>query len=409
MNLSTQLRIVLLLVGAAIWLAIYLFGKRRATQASPIAARAAETPQVHETPGFIPAEDIDEDEFETPAYMRRQGQREPRQDYEPRIASADDYLDQNEVDESPLYVDDGENHARATTQAQRVDAPDPQTLSPSQPVHADSRFSEPLYTEPVFDSVANEHSAAFSGRREPTVTFDGFVVTDHVTTQQESEPTHYDEPVSVEAEPPTLPNIPIVETPVAAANHGYTHRADPAPAGSSIAPTLSEVVPVPAERVTVRNATQDAAPVSVNKAGTAPRRKIIALRIPMAERVPGVQLLSLLQSERLQHGKFSIFHRMQDAGTVFSVASMVEPGSFDPHTMGEQQFPGVTLFMLLPGPMDGLVAYDQMLSCAQRIAHATGGVLQDERGSKLTPQIMEKLRDEVLDFQHLVGGMATAH
>ncbi len=76
--------------------------------------------------------------------------------------------------------------------------------------------------------------------------------------------------------------------------------------------------------------------------------------------------------------------------------------------MSEQQFPGVTLFMLLPGPADGLVAYDQMLSCAQRLAHATGGVLQDERGSKLTPQAMGKLRDEVLDFQHLIGAMAAA-
>jgi cell division protein ZipA len=93
---------------------------------------------------------------------------------------------------------------------------------------------------------------------------------------------------------------------------------------------------------------------------------------------------------------------------VFSVASMVEPGTFDLQAMSEQQFPGVTLFMLLPGPVDGLVAWDQMLSCAQRIAHATGGVLQDERGGKLTPQTLEKLREEVLDFQHLIGASATA-
>jgi FtsZ-interacting cell division protein ZipA len=45
-----------------------------------------------------------------------------------------------------------------------------------------------------------------------------------------------------------------------------------------------------------------------------------------------------------------------------------------------------------------------MLSCAQRLAHATGGTLQDERGSKLTPHSMERLREEVLDFQHLIGG-----
>jgi cell division protein ZipA len=125
----------------------------------------------------------------------------------------------------------------------------------------------------------------------------------------------------------------------------------------------------------------------------------------MPERVAGSELLSLLQREQLQHGKFSIFHRMHETQAVFSVASMVEPGTFDPAAMATQQFPGVTLFMQLPGPLDGLIAYDQMISCAQRVAHATGGSLQDERGSKLTQQTMERLREEVLDFQHLIGGV----
>lgn len=178
---------------------------------------------------------------------------------------------------------------------------------------------------------------------------------------------------------------------------------------AAAAPTLSEAVAAPhrAAQPVQQSSAAPAAGASKSSANAA-RRKIIALRVPMPERVPGAQLLALLQGERLQHGKFNIFHRQHDGGTVFSVASMVEPGSFDLHSMSEQQFPGITLFMLLPGPLDGLVAYDQMLSCAQRIAHATGAVLQDERGSKLTPQSMDKLRNEVLDFQHLLGAVTAS-
>src|SRR5690242_15588579 len=115
MNLSTQLRIILLLVGAAIWLAIYLFGKRKVAQHTAAATPAmTEVPQASEAPpGFMPAEDVDEDEFETPAYMRRQGQREPRQDYEPRIANAHDYVDMDEVRDDDRLVDDNRDQPPA--------------------------------------------------------------------------------------------------------------------------------------------------------------------------------------------------------------------------------------------------------------------------------------------------------
>jgi cell division protein ZipA len=96
---------------------------------------------------------------------------------------------------------------------------------------------------------------------------------------------------------------------------------------------------------------------------------------------------------------------MHAGESVFSVASMVEPGSFDLADMVQQQYPGVTMFMLLPGPLDGLIAFDQLLSCAQRLTHALSGVLQDERGIKLLPHHVERLREEVLDFQHLLGSV----
>ncbi len=436
MNLSTQLRIILLLVGAAIWLAIYLFGKRKSAQHDAAAPVTNDCTQAKEAPpGFTPAEDVEEDEFETPAYLRRQGQREPRQDYEPRIASAHDYVDMDEVrDDERQFMDDDidrpQVHAAHAVQAPPLATPvqsahefaDPAEVQQHEPVYAEPHFDKAVYIQPeAIETAVNEPvvSVEPSGRREPTIEFDKFVVVDDaVAGKQQPAPVAHDGPVrAVAPEPPTLPNIPVVDHSVETATNSHTHHAESVTgSGPNTAPTLSDAVPAPAERMTVRTSQATAQSASVSppaasaskSSGNAARRKIIALRVPMPQRVPGSQLLSLLQGECLQHGKFSIFHRMQNAGTVFSVASMVEPGTFDPQVMGEQQFPGVTLFMLLPGPVDGLVAYDQMLSCAQRIAHATGGVLQDERGSKLTPQTMEKLRDEVLDFQHLIGGMAAA-
>jgi cell division protein ZipA len=214
--------------------------------------------------------------------------------------------------------------------------------------------------------------------------------------------------VSHAADEPTIPSVS--EVVAAAATLPRTSAAHDAPLHVQT-PTLSESVAVasPARPATPARPTEKPAEKTVSPAA---RRKIVALRLAMPG-VPGAQLQALLQAERLEYGRFNIFHRTHGTstgtGTVFSVASMVEPGSFDPEQMAQQPFPGITLFMLLPGPLDGLIAYDQMLSCAQRLAHATHGTLQDDRGNPLTPQFMERLREEVLDFQHLMGNLPVSH
>ena len=135
-------------------------------------------------------------------------------------------------------------------------------------------------------------------------------------------------------------------------------------------------------------------------------RKIVVLRLSSgAQRFDGAKLRERFDDERLQYGKYDIYHRVDEQGlTLFSVASMVEPGTFDPPAMPATQFPGVTLFMQLPGPHEGAAAYDQMLGCARNLEEALGGMLQDERGAELTPLRAERIREEIVDFQHLFGG-----
>lgn len=134
-------------------------------------------------------------------------------------------------------------------------------------------------------------------------------------------------------------------------------------------------------------------------------RKILSLRLSLApQRVEGAKLLEVLQEELLTHGKYEIFHRLHSDGqTLFSIASMVEPGNFDLEKMGETLYPGVTFFTQLPGPVAGMHALNEMVACARRLHQSLGGVLQDDRGVPLTVHRIERMRQEVRDFERPPG------
>ena len=131
------------------------------------------------------------------------------------------------------------------------------------------------------------------------------------------------------------------------------------------------------------------------------RRKIIALRIAAGTpRFTGAQLLESLQAEHLQHGKYGVFHRLASAdASLFSIASMVEPGTFDPARMQSETYPGITMFAQFPGPADAVLTFNDMVSCARRLHERLGGTLQDERGVPLTVHRVERLRQELRDFE----------
>ena len=131
------------------------------------------------------------------------------------------------------------------------------------------------------------------------------------------------------------------------------------------------------------------------------RRKILSLRLAVApQKMEGGKLQEALLAESLQHGKYSIFHRLHGDGTiVFSVAAMVEPGTFDLEKMGETLYPGITMFTQLPGPVPGMHALNELVACARRLQANLGGTLQDERGVPLTVHRIERMRQEVREFE----------
>lgn len=135
----------------------------------------------------------------------------------------------------------------------------------------------------------------------------------------------------------------------------------------------------------------------------ASKQKIVALRVVSpGERWPGRAVTDALEAEGLRFGRYSIYHCQRDDGkSLFFVASMVEPGSFDPENIDETSFPGISMFAVLPGPLDAPTTFDQMLAAARRLAERLGGQVQDEHGSSLTAQRVLSLREELAHFEHL--------
>ena len=133
-------------------------------------------------------------------------------------------------------------------------------------------------------------------------------------------------------------------------------------------------------------------------------QKIVTLRIVGRNKKPfhGDELILSMRGIGLRHGKFGIFHRYDgndESRTIFSAASLVEPGSFDLANIKEQQIPGISLFLVLPGPVDGVEAFDLMMAAARALARTMDGELLDESGSTLSIQRERYLREEIIQFQ----------
>lgn len=136
-----------------------------------------------------------------------------------------------------------------------------------------------------------------------------------------------------------------------------------------------------------------------------PQQKIVTMRLVAKKHgaFAGDDLVLNLRSVGMRHGKFGIFHKFHDDDerqVVFSAASLVEPGSFDLENVKNQKIPGISLFMVLPGPLDGCQAFDQMMEAGRTLTKALHGELLDESGSTLSIQRQRYLREEIIQYQH---------
>ncbi|MGI9204703.1 MAG: cell division protein ZipA C-terminal FtsZ-binding domain-containing protein [Woeseiaceae bacterium] len=134
-------------------------------------------------------------------------------------------------------------------------------------------------------------------------------------------------------------------------------------------------------------------------------QKIVTLRVIARNNgaFAGDELVLSLRGIGMRHGKFGIFHRFEgneEDKIVFSAASLVEPGSFDLENIKGQEIPGISLFMVLPGPIDGAEAFDLMMAASRALSQSLGAELLDESGSTLSIQRERYLREEIIQYQH---------
>jgi cell division protein ZipA len=175
------------------------------------------------------------------------------------------------------------------------------------------------------------------------------------------------------------------------------------PGGAAHIPTLaSPQGGAPARPVPENSDRFDA----VAPANSSEKQKIVTVRVCAAgeTRWSGAALISTLEEHGLAYGRYQVYHRKHaDGRSVFCVASLIEPGTFDVARMPNDQFRGVSMFAVLPGPLDPLQTVDVLFATARDLARDLSGTVQDAKGIPFSPQRVAALREDVARFQAELG------
>lgn len=129
---------------------------------------------------------------------------------------------------------------------------------------------------------------------------------------------------------------------------------------------------------------------------------IITLHVvaPDGQVIHGPRLQALFEQRGYHYGEMNIFHSLNQGSIVFSVAKMLEPGTFDINNPGSFETPGISLILQLPAPVASDVAFDVLISEATEMANALGCNILDAGHSTLSRQTIQHLRDSVHQFMH---------
>ena len=117
----------------------------------------------------------------------------------------------------------------------------------------------------------------------------------------------------------------------------------------------------------------------------------------------GDDLLEALITSGMKFGEMNIFHKRFRGTTngpvIFSVANILNPGTFDLNAMAEFRTIGVSLFLALPSPINNLEAFEQMLDVAIHLKESLDGELKDDHRNVMTAQTIEHYRQRIRDFE----------
>ena len=139
--------------------------------------------------------------------------------------------------------------------------------------------------------------------------------------------------------------------------------------------------------------------------GATDPERVVSLRLMRSddEALDGERVVAALQEAGLQLGPYDIFHypiRGAASASVFSVANLVEPGSFDLSNPVDSTIPGMTFFLVLPGSGDPIRRFDKMVDIARGLAQSLDAGLFDELGNSWSIQRERYVREELIEYRH---------
>ena len=167
------------------------------------------------------------------------------------------------------------------------------------------------------------------------------------------------------------------------------------PFADQVEPGLDDEDPLVAEPVEAEPAVPEANPESDEE-------KVVVLTVMAKDRAPYAlaDLMSVLEDAGLKRTEQHIYRRGLDTGSgtvaLYTVANILEPGTFEAEPAESASTPGVALIMQLPGPFDGLVTFEQMVLTAPRIADRLGGDALARRRTAVTARAVVHIRGDRL-------------
>ena len=136
--------------------------------------------------------------------------------------------------------------------------------------------------------------------------------------------------------------------------------------------------------------------------------KIVSLFVAAraGEQLRGEDIVVAAAQTGLVFGHRNVFHRLVEGhperGPIFSMASIMKPGSFDMANIRAMETPAIAFFLTLPAPLTALDAWEKMLPTVQRMAELLDGLVLDDSRNPLGRQRIAHIRDELraYDRQH---------
>ena len=120
----------------------------------------------------------------------------------------------------------------------------------------------------------------------------------------------------------------------------------------------------------------------------------------------GEDIVVAAEKTGLTFGHMNVFHRLvenhPERGPIFSMANIMQPGSFDMANIRELETPAIAFFLTLPAPITALEAWEKLLPNVERMAELLNGVVLDDSRNTLGRQRIQHIREELrgYDRQH---------